>query len=116
MKRRLRPRSAQEKALRERWAQTAGRLSGHHAIRRQIIERLATEAGLDVLATAWDTRWMMHVSDDEHERHTNRSRRLPLTRVPERAWQAARDLDRALVAAGRPETAVLQLRREYEVG
>lgn len=111
----LRPdkRSKEEVALRKRWEVAAGRYDGHHALRRSVIERLAADAGLPVIETAWDLAWMIHLTRDAHERHTNRSRRLPFSVVPERAREAANALDDALEAAGRPRTAMLQLRREY---
>lgn len=109
-------RTADEATLRGQWARVAGGKDGHHALRRSVIERLAGEAGLPVAETAWDLRWMVRLDREVHERHTNRSRRLPFSVVPPAARAAAHDLDGALRAADRPATAYSQLEREYVDG
>ena len=78
------------------------------------MDELKVFAGLPVLETVWDLRWMIRLTPADHAAHTNRYRRLSLDVVTPRAWEAAEALDDALEAAELPRTAILELRREYE--
>ncbi len=105
---------AREREARDRWNRRVPLgMEGHHCVRRQYIERLCKSAGLPVVDWAWDLRWLILLGPQEHARHTTRFRRLPISVVPERAWQAARELDAMLTERGVPATAVIELRREY---
>lgn len=90
-----------------------GRCDPHHTIRQQVLARLARAAGLDPVALVWDRRWRMWLCRECHGRHTARSRRVSGALVPPEAWIAAEELDDALEAAGKPRTAIIELRREH---
>lgn len=93
-------------------------LEVHHVVRQQVLRRMARDATLDPVLVVWDPRWAMTLCVEPapercHQRHTLRVRRVPGTLVPPQAWIAAEELDDALEAAGRPRTAILELRREH---
>lgn len=66
----------------------ASRLHAHHVIEKQVVKR---KVGKD-WAVIYDPRNGMAVDPVCHERHTNRSRPIPLHKVPLAAWQFAEEL------------------------
>lgn len=62
------------------------RLEHHHVVSQN---RIKQEGRHDML---WDPRNGMYLHPDCHERHTNASRRIPLSKVPEDARQFAVEL------------------------
>lgn len=73
-----------------------GRVQGHHAIRRQYLERFADEIGMPRPLIVWDPRLAVPVcgtidSNRCHDRHTNRAERIPRSCLPAPVFDAVAD-------------------------
>lgn len=66
-------------------------LEAHHVIEKEDLKKLAKSRGLDIVQLLWDPRNGMAVRRSRHVRHTNRFDPLPVSAVPESAWEFARE-------------------------
>lgn len=67
-------------------------LQGHHVVEKEALKKLAKSRGLDLVQLLWDPRNGMAVRRSRHARHTNRFDPLPISSVPQSAWEFAREL------------------------
>lgn len=79
----------------------------HHCVREQLLRRFARTYGFDYGTARFDVRNRLWVCESCHEAHHRASRRVPLSALPARVWEFAREhkLDWALEREYRSEAA-----------